>query len=357
MITAETYTVEWLDAKVKELDAQSYDLAEKMVYALTLLEQLKRKGLDFIFKGGTSLILLFDGFNRFSKDIDILLPQKPENLHQVFDAIINDTPFLRWEKNERPGDAFGVPKEHYKFIYHKTKNPQYPEEPVLLDIIYVESTYPETTEAPVKNITLKTDEPHTTVTIPTINAITGDKLTAFAPNTIGIPAGQNKAVEIAKQLFDLDLLFERVINFTTVQQSFAATAAMVIKYYGKNFSLNDVYNDIIQTAFTMAMGGKENEPLFKEIKTGVTALNSYLSRKTHFTYDKAVLAAAKMAYLAACFQTGAQPQRWVLDKATIEQYRPVKIEHEHYKLLNKPLKAGYPLAWLYWHATATLLTA
>lgn len=356
MIAQETYTVFWLDAKVEELDAQSYDLAEKMVYALTLLEQLNLKGLNFIFKGGTSLILLFDSFNRFSKDIDILMPQKPEDLHQVFDEIIKDTPFVRWEKNERPGDAFGVPKEHYKFIYHQTKNQQYPEQPVLLDIIFVESTYPETTTALVKHTTLKTEEPYTETTVPTIDAITGDKLTAFAPTTIGIPAGQNKAVEIAKQLFDLNILFERVNNFGIVQQSFTVTAEMVIKYYGKDIGLNAVYDDIVQTAFVMAMGGKENPGLFKEIKTGVTALNSYLSRKTHFTFDKAVLAAAKMAYLAACFKTGTQPQKLTLDKATVDEFKSVRIEHELYKALNKPLKAGYPLAWLYWHATAKLLT-
>jgi len=33
---------------------------ESMIYALYLLEQLQLTGLDFIFKGGTSLILLME---------------------------------------------------------------------------------------------------------------------------------------------------------------------------------------------------------------------------------------------------------------------------------------------------------
>ena len=80
MIQPHTYTTEWLEARVKEYEANSYDLAEKMTYAFTLLEQLRMKGLDFIFKGGTSLVLMLDHFHRFSKDIDILMPSKPENL-------------------------------------------------------------------------------------------------------------------------------------------------------------------------------------------------------------------------------------------------------------------------------------
>ena len=34
-------------------------LIEKLIMALTLLENLRNSGLDFVFKGGTSLILLF----------------------------------------------------------------------------------------------------------------------------------------------------------------------------------------------------------------------------------------------------------------------------------------------------------
>ncbi len=46
---------------------------ENMIYALHLLEQLKLSGLDFIFKGGTSLILMLEEPQRFSVDIDIIV--------------------------------------------------------------------------------------------------------------------------------------------------------------------------------------------------------------------------------------------------------------------------------------------
>ena len=58
MIHEKSYTPPWVEAKLKEVGASSYDLAEKMVYAFTLLEQLSLKGLQFIFKGGTCLAMM-----------------------------------------------------------------------------------------------------------------------------------------------------------------------------------------------------------------------------------------------------------------------------------------------------------
>ena len=104
MIKQEACTTEWLDSKVKEYEANSYDLAEKMTYAFTLLAHLKLSGLDFIFKGGTSMVLMIDEFHRFSKDIAIILETKPENLHQIFDAIVANTPFIKWEQSERKNE-------------------------------------------------------------------------------------------------------------------------------------------------------------------------------------------------------------------------------------------------------------
>jgi predicted nucleotidyltransferase component of viral defense system len=285
MIKQEAYTTEWLDSKVKEYEANSYDLAEKMTYAFTLLEHLKLKGLDFIFKGGTSLVLMIDDFHRFSKDIDIIIPKKPENLTEIFDAVVADTPFVRWELSERKNDEFHVPKEHYKFLYNESKPSKFPEKPVLLDIIFVESSYPETQTVKVKHAFLSTEEPYAEIIIPTFDSIAGDKLTAFAPKTIGIPMGKGKAVEIAKQLFDLNLLFDKISSYNKVGQSFEKTAEMCITHYKRNYTLTQIYDDVIETSFTMAMMGKHDEELYAEIKSGVSALSQYLNKKTNFSYN------------------------------------------------------------------------
>ena len=57
MIDTVSLTKEWLDAKQKE-HKRDPSIIESMIHALYLLEQLKLTGLDFIFKGGTSLVIL-----------------------------------------------------------------------------------------------------------------------------------------------------------------------------------------------------------------------------------------------------------------------------------------------------------
>jgi uncharacterized protein YozE (UPF0346 family) len=285
------------------------------------------------------------------------MTEKPENLTEIFDAIIADTLFIRWELSERKNDEFQVPKEHYKFIYQQSKPAKYPEQPVMLDIIFVENTYPATQQVNVIHPFLDTEEPYVQITIPTFDSITGDKLTAFAPSTIGIPAGKNKAVEIAKQLFDLNLLFERIESPETVRQSFEQTAAMVIKHYKKDCSIDAVYMDIIDTALVMAMNGKQKPELFDEIKSGVSALSQYLNRKTNFGYNIALTAAAKIAYLSACLMQGEKPLRLDWQSVSKEEYKNSKIDHPDYYALNKALKGGYPEAWFYWLNTVAILNA
>jgi hypothetical protein len=229
------------------------------------------------------------------------------------------------------------------------------EKPILLDIIFVENTYPKTQRIKLKSTLLVTEEPHTEIEAPTFESLAGDKLTAFACNTIGIPIGKNKELEIAKQLFDLGMLHGRIFSTEVVRSSFLQTAAMCITAYHKPYNPQDVYDDILSVAFTMAMNGKHNKPLFDEIKRGISGLADYLSRGTKFGYEAATIAAAKVAYLVACLMKGKEMETvaWSIDIQG--DYKKRQIEHPEYGLLNKELKKRNPEAWLYWlHAVAVL---
>lgn len=46
------------------------------------------------------------------------------------------------------------------------------------------------------------------VTMPSVDCILGDKLTAFAPHTTGIPYNIDKELEIIKQMYDISCLFD-----------------------------------------------------------------------------------------------------------------------------------------------------
>src|SRR5690606_20765049 len=96
-------------------------LVEKVVRALVLLEKLQNSGLEFIFKGGTALMLLLNEPKRFSIDIDIIVSLKPKDLDRMLNSIIVDSDFLKYELNERQSKPY-IEKEHYKFYYKPVTN-------------------------------------------------------------------------------------------------------------------------------------------------------------------------------------------------------------------------------------------
>ena len=59
--------------RLRDLTGRDPNLLERVVYAFGLLEASKQAGLPFIFKGGTSLMLLMELPMRLSTDIDIIV--------------------------------------------------------------------------------------------------------------------------------------------------------------------------------------------------------------------------------------------------------------------------------------------
>ena len=64
------------------------------------------EGLNFIFKGGTSLVLLLDEIKRFSVDVDIITEEDKEMVETVLNKIIeNQDLFKKVEENIRKNAA------------------------------------------------------------------------------------------------------------------------------------------------------------------------------------------------------------------------------------------------------------
>lgn len=64
------------------------------------------EGLNFIFKGGTSLVLLLDEIKRFSVDVDIITEEDKEIVETVLNKIIeNQDLFKRVKENIRENAA------------------------------------------------------------------------------------------------------------------------------------------------------------------------------------------------------------------------------------------------------------
>ncbi|MCD6132066.1 MAG: nucleotidyl transferase AbiEii/AbiGii toxin family protein [Candidatus Hydrothermae bacterium] len=112
MIKKSCFEEDWIRRVAKE---QKYDptLVEKVIYAFQLLGKLIEKGINLIFKGGTSIILLLgEEFKRLSIDIDVIFLEQNLNLPTIFNEIVNETPFVEWEEDVRRSSGR---LKHYKF--------------------------------------------------------------------------------------------------------------------------------------------------------------------------------------------------------------------------------------------------
>jgi hypothetical protein len=241
MIDVNTLSADWIAEKRKKY-RKDPSLMESMIYALYLLEQVKQTGLEFIFKGGTSLMLLMKEPRRFSVDIDIVVSPKigKDELERHLSKIAQTSAFTRMELDEKRSYRGEIPKAHYKFIYNsnfanKNKEGQIitnPEREILLDVLFAENQYPALVEMPLQTEWLLQHGEQLTFTTPDINSILGDKLTAFAPNTTGVPYNSEKEKEILKQLFDIGNLFDLLTDIAVFKKSFLETVKEEIKVCG-----------------------------------------------------------------------------------------------------------------------------
>jgi hypothetical protein len=137
-----------------------------MVYALHLLERIKTNGLDLIFKGGTSLVILLEEDNRFSIDIDIICNTDRKTLEAIFQKVVESSNFNSFELDEHRSYQSGIPKAHYSFTFDSVTKGKY-SGTILLDILIEDSIYPEIAEKPVQTKWIETDA-ETFISMPTI---------------------------------------------------------------------------------------------------------------------------------------------------------------------------------------------
>lgn len=143
-----------------------------------------------------------------------------------------------------------------------------------------------------------------TVRLPCHEDILGDKLTAFAPNTTGIPyekSGDLKTMEIMKQLFDIGSLLDVVKNIDIIAQTFNAFAKTEIGYRHCETDANGVLDDIYDTAMHICSRGTEGKGDFQALSHGIIQVKRFIFSES-YNIDRAITDASKAAYLATVLQ-------------------------------------------------------
>ena len=310
--------------------------------------------VPFVFKGGTALMLHLNSTKRLSIDIDIILPKELENFEGILDELSLEQGFLRKEFQHRDTKS-KIKKEHYKFFYTPLHKSNKEEEYVLLDILFEEINYTKLERIPIQSSFVPIDGEPKYVKVPCLEDMLGDKLTAFAPNTTGIPyfkKKDSKSMEIIKQLYDIGNLFDVVENLEIIKTTFSNFAATELAYRDKEgLSKNDVLDDVFQTSLCIVTRGAEGKGEFEQLQHGIRRITGFIFSESYHL-EKTIVHASKAAYIASLI---------LHDASTIEKFEDPKqlknwkIGEEMNNKLNK-LKKSNPEAFFYWYKIYELTT-
>jgi predicted nucleotidyltransferase component of viral defense system len=346
MIEQDKITIDWITKVSKENRNADKILVEKVIRALVLLEGLVKQKLSFVFKGGTSLMLHLNSSKRLSIDIDIIMPIKPGNLNELLDGVASEQGFLRKELQHRNTNS-KIDKAHYKFYYDPVHKTSKDEEYVLLDILFEEVQYKNLVELKIQASFLPENETPLSVKSACLEDIIGDKLTAFAPNTTGIPYFRGKdsmSMEIIKQLYDIGQLVDHVTDLEIIKTTFKKFAKTELEYREMNtLSENDVLEDVYQTSLCIVTRGTDGKGDFKQLQQGIQRVTRFIFSE-NYHIEKAIIHASKAAYLVTLIKH---------DKNAIEKYGdPLQMKDwvigEPMNIKLNRLKKSNPEAYYYW---------
>ena len=312
-------------------------LLERVLFAFGLVEALIQVELPFIFKGGTCLMLLLESPERLSTDIDIIVNPGTDIESYIRKASII-FPFISYEEQVRIGKN-NIEKRHFKFLYDSPLSGKrfY----ILLDAIFAQSPYTQVVSKEVKNAFLHIEEPKLFVTVPTVESILGEKLTAFAPHTTGIPFGTGRELEIIKQLYDVAVLFDVMEKQEIVSSTYNNAVMEELSYRGLELQKKDVLSDTINASVCIASRGNPNKQDYAEYLRGIKAIGNHILT-TKYSGEIAAHQACKVMYLAACLLTGVEFKRITAPDDYITQ----SISNDKYSRLSsirkqKPEAYGY----------------
>jgi predicted nucleotidyltransferase component of viral defense system len=347
MIDRQNITIQWINKASRENRNADKILVEKVIRALLLLEGLVKEKLPFVFKGGTALMLHLNSTKRLSIDIDIILPTAPKNFEVILDTVVKEQGFIRKELQHRSTQS-KIKKEHYKFFYTPIHESNKEEEYILLDVLIEEINYERIIKIPIQSTFIPIKGEPLLVDVPSLEDILGDKLTAFAPNTTGIPYFKKEnsmSMEIMKQLYDIGNLLDVVNDAKIIKSTFYRFAATEIVYRNQSgMKEKDVLDDIRQTSLCIVTRGTDGKGKFEELVLGIRRLSGFIFSESYHL-EKAIIHASKAAYLTALISNDAKVVEKFKDPSELKDW--LIVEPMNTKL-NK-FKKSNPEAFFYWY--------
>lgn len=317
-----------------------------------LLEGLAKSDLNFVFKGGTALMLLLHSAKRLSIDIDIIVPDKETEFDSILEKICTEYWFTRFQEVPRIAKT-KIDKVHYKLYFHSVIEEK--ESYILLDILKEAIHYQNMVEVPIDSLFVESEGTAIQVRVPDFNNILGDKLTAFAPNTTGIPYRKGEkemGMEIIKQMYDIGCLCDYADNAEIISSVFSSFAETEIKYRGNTCTISEVLDDIIDNSLEICLRGNHGKADFPILSKGILQVKGYIHSET-FHIEKAITYAAKVAYMAGVIKYG-QKEIKKFNAKRIQEMKDWVIKEPANTKLNK-LKKSNAEAFFYLYQLSKLI--
>ncbi|MBE7539190.1 MAG: nucleotidyl transferase AbiEii/AbiGii toxin family protein [Opitutaceae bacterium] len=311
-----------------------------------------------MFKGGTSLLLHLPEARRLSRDIDIVCGRPAAEVDAVLAKLASREPFLRHEEEQR--GVRGLPqRRHFRFFYRSVL-PGAAESEVLLDIVEESHEVHEVVMRPIRTNFL-TPEREILVRVPTVESLLGDKLTAFAPHTTGVPfhaekSGGEQLQQVAKQLFDVGVLFEEATDFNKIAATYDAVQAQESAYRATNPSREATLDDTFTACLALTATKQKILSAYPDamlLHDGLDKMRGHLTWP-EFTRGKEPrrLLAARVAVLVAHLRAGRSLDlvglRYTGSAVQLEALKVASLNGHAHSWLDG-LKAVNPEAYHYWH--------
>ena len=186
------------------------------------------------------------------------------------------------------------------------------------------------------------------ILIASIDDLLGDKLTAFAPNTTGIPykrKGNSMSMEIIKQLYDIGYLFENLDSLTIVHKTFLSVCKTELGYRNLEIDYVDVLDDIYQTALCMTSRGLDGYGDYEALSDGIKRIGPYIFSESYYL-EKAIAHASKAAYLSQLVLKEAKDFEKFEDPLQIADW---SLSDRKLSMKIDKLKKSNPEAFFYWY--------
>lgn len=348
MIHPESRTLSWIEQAAKDNKVKDIALVEKTIRAFSLLEALVRSGCPFLFKGGSSLMLHLDTGKRLSIDIDIICPPGTR-IEAYLEKYSEEYGFGEVKLVERISRT-DIPKQHAKFFYQVAYPTGGHQDKILLDVLFEEIHYSDVVELPIQSRLLKTYGEPVMVKLPSKEDLLGDKLTAFAPHTTGIPffkGEKNCSMEISKQLFDIASLFDIITNLSVTSGTFKKFAMVELQYRGLEAdAIQVVLDDIYNTAMCIVLRGQDNPEEFQLLQDGIKRVRGFIHSEV-YSLESAITNASKAAYLSKLISRGLNEVKHY-NPAEVSLLADAMIQSPLSTKLNK-LKKTNTEAFFYWN--------